>query len=145
MIRLQYEPIDVETIRSAFEETSLGGVAIFLGVVRDITDGRLTSKLFYEAYEPMAIKEMEKIAREAEQRWGGRVGMVHRLGELFPGEIAVVTIAACPHREQAFEACRFLIEKLKTEVPIWKTEFSAEDKTETTVPASTAETRKSIL
>jgi len=143
MIRLQNEPIDVEAIRRLFEETSLGGVVVFLGVVRSITNGRATSKLLYEAYEPMALKEMEKIAREAEERWGGKMGMVHRLGELFPGELAVVTIAACPHREQAFEACRFLIEKLKSEVPIWKTEFSAS--TEEVASTGVTETRKTSL
>ncbi len=123
MIRLQQDPIDPEEVRCSVEDETLGGVVLFCGEVRSITGEIVTERVVYSAYEPMAIREMERIAREAEERWGARVALVHRLGTLRPGEIAVVTAAACPHRPQAFECCRFLIDELKRDVPIWKEEY----------------------
>ncbi|MGI8924456.1 MAG: molybdenum cofactor biosynthesis protein MoaE [Fimbriimonadales bacterium] len=117
------EAIDPEAVRASIEDATLGGVVLFLGEVRGTTGGRATSKLFYEAYEEMALPHMRAIALEAEGRWGARVAMVHRLGELLPGKIAVATAAACAHRAEAFDCCRFLIDRLKEDVPIWKKEF----------------------
>ncbi|MER3413742.1 MAG: hypothetical protein C4341_05805 [Armatimonadota bacterium] len=123
MIRLQREPIDPEMIRRSLEGTDAGGVAVFCGEVRAVTSGVVTERVVYTAYEPMALAEMERLATQASKRWSARVAIVHRLGQLMPGEIAVVTAAACVHRAEAFEACRFLIERLKADVPIWKEEF----------------------
>jgi molybdopterin synthase catalytic subunit len=123
MIRLQREPIDPELIRRSLEGTDAGGVALFCGEVRAVTGEVRTERVVYTAYEPMALEQMERLAREAASRWKARVALVHRLGELRPGDIAVVTAAACAHRAEAFEACRFLIERLKADVPIWKQEF----------------------
>jgi molybdopterin synthase catalytic subunit len=123
MIKLTREPINPDDLRKEIESPLLGGVAIFIGVVRSITADKTTQKIFYEAYEEMALEQMKAIACEAEARWNAKVAMVHRLGELLPGEIAVVTAAACPHRAEAFDACRFLIDRLKEDVPIWKKEF----------------------
>lgn len=123
MIRLQREPIDPEPIRCCLEGTDAGGVALFCGEVRAVTGDVVTERVVYTAYEPMALSQMERLAAEASERWNARVAVVHRLGELRPGEIAVVTAAACAHRAEAFEACRFLIERLKADVPIWKEEF----------------------
>lgn len=123
MIQLTREPIDPEKLRKAVEDPSLGGVVVFAGEVRSFTRGKETSKLVYEAYEEMALPVMKKIACEAIEKWPGKVAMVHRVGELLPGEIAVVTAAACPHRADAFACCRFLIDRLKEDVPIWKQEI----------------------
>ncbi len=123
MIGLTKDPIDPETIRRAVESDELGGLCIFVGEVRSLTSGRETSHLFYEAYEPMATGKMREIAAEASVKWSGKFALVHRVGELKPGDIAVVTAAACPHRNESFEACRFLIERVKADVPIWKKEF----------------------
>lgn len=123
MIELTESPIDIERVRAAIESPVLGGVAIFLGEVRSLTGERATSHLFYEAYNEMALKKMHEIAAEAKQRWNGGVAMVHRLGMLQIGDVAVVTAAACPHRAEAFDCCRFLIDSLKADVPIWKKEF----------------------
>ncbi len=123
MVALTHEPLDADEIRRGIEDPALGGVVVFAGEVRSVTDGRETARLVYTAYEEMALKRMEAIAGEAVRRWGGRVAMSHRLGELLPGDVSVVTAAACPHRAEAFECCRFLIDRLKQEVPIWKQEY----------------------
>jgi molybdopterin synthase catalytic subunit len=123
MIKLTREPIDLDDFRKEIESPLLGGVVIFIGVVRSVTGDKQTQKILYEAYEEMALEQMKSIACEAESRWNAKVAMVHRLGELLPGDIAVVTISACPHRAEAFQSCQFLIDRLKEDVPIWKKEF----------------------
>lgn len=122
MIELVRDPIDVEAVRRGVESHKLGGVVVFCGVVRSVTDSKETDHLEYEAYDEMALSAMAEIAREAEERFSALVAIVHRLGRLAPGEIAVVTAAACAHREAAFEACEYLIDELKVRVPIWKKE-----------------------
>lgn len=123
MTGLTRSPIDPNAIRSAIESPNYGGVCVFIGEVRNITGDRQTSFLIYEAYEEMALKKINEIIGEASTKWKGNFALVHRLGELRPGDIAVVTAAACPHRNASFEACRFLIERVKKDVPIWKKEF----------------------
>lgn len=123
LILLTHDPIDPEAARRSLEDPKLGGVTMFIGQVRSVTGDRETSKLIYSAYEEMALAQMKRIAQEAESQWSARVAMIHRLGELFPGEIAVLTAAACAHRDEAFACCRHLIETLKFDVPIWKQEF----------------------
>lgn len=123
MIGLSKQPIDPEVVRKAVESKEFGGVCVFVGEVRSITSNRETTHLVYEAYEPMALTKMQEIADEASVKWPGKFALVHRIGELSPGDIAVVTVAACPHRNESFEACRYLIERLKSDVPIWKKEF----------------------
>lgn len=123
MIKLTREPIDLDDFRKEIESPLLGGVVIFIGVVRSVTGDKQTQKILYEAYEEMALEQMKSIACEAESRWNAKVAMAHRLGELLPGDIAVVTISACPHRAEAFQSCQFLIDRLKEDVPIWKKEF----------------------
>ena len=105
------------------EAPELGGVVVFCGEVRSLTGTLETSKLEYEAYEAMALEQMREIAASCASKWKGNVACVHRIGELAPGEIAVVTVAACPHRDQAFQCCRELIDRIKEDVPIWKKEF----------------------
>jgi molybdopterin synthase catalytic subunit len=97
--------------------------------VRDHSRGRAIDHLEYEAYEPMAEKEMRKIAAQVAERWPeARIAIAHRVGRLAIGDAAVMIAAAAPHRAEAFEACRFAIDTLKQTVPIWKKEF-AEDGT----------------
>lgn len=105
-----------------------GGVVTFAGVVRDTADdGRPVVGLSYEAFEPMAIAEFERIAAEARERFGDlHVTIVHRVGELSAGDVAVAVIAAAPHRDAAFAACRYCIDELKRRAPIWKKERYAD-------------------
>jgi molybdopterin synthase catalytic subunit len=104
-----------------------GGLVTFAGAVREQARGKQIRFLEYEAYAPMAEREMEAIADEATRRWPGvRVAIAHRVGHLEIGELAVVVAAAAPHRAQAFEACRFAIDALKERVPIWKKEVSTD-------------------
>jgi molybdopterin synthase catalytic subunit len=107
-------------------EPSRGGIATFLGLVRDHHAGRAVLRLEYSAYESMAEAESARIVAEAESRWPARVAMLHRLGDLAIGDVAVGVAVASAHRAQAFEACRFVVEELKHKVPIWKKEFYAD-------------------
>lgn len=119
IVRLVREPIDVAELRSRFTNTTRGAVIVFEGVVRSVTGDQATSMLSYEAYEEMALPLMAEIAK---REGDADVAIVHRLGELLPGETAVVCIAACAHRDAAFAACRRLIDRVKADVPIWKKE-----------------------
>ena len=102
-----------------------GGVVSFVGAVRDHSRGHDIERLEYEAYPEMAVREMQKIAEAAHQKWPGtRVAIAHRVGRLEIGEAAVVIVAASKHRAEAFEACRFAIDTLKVTVPIWKKEVA---------------------
>jgi molybdopterin synthase catalytic subunit len=101
-----------------------GAVATFIGVVRDHNLNRRVTHLEYEAYEPMAVKTLEQICREAEAEWPGtRLAVHHRIGSLAIGEASIVIAAASAHRAAAFAACRYVIERVKQIVPIWKHEF----------------------
>jgi molybdopterin synthase catalytic subunit len=120
-------PLDLADAVARVAGPGMGGIVTFIGAVRDHARGRAIRHLEYEAYPEMAVREMEKIADEAARRWPeARVAIGHRAGHLEIGEIAVVVVAAAPHRDEAFQACRFAIDTLKQTVPIWKKEF-AED------------------
>lgn len=101
-----------------------GGATVFIGTVRNNTKGRPVRRLEFEAYGPMAISEMRKIAETTRKRWQAeKVSIHHRTGVLQIGEIAVVIAVATPHRAAAFEACQYAIDTLKETVPIWKKEI----------------------
>jgi molybdopterin synthase catalytic subunit len=101
-----------------------GAIATFIGVVRDHNVNRIVTHLEYEAYEPMAVKALEQICREADREWPGiRLAVHHRTGRLAIGEASIVIAAASAHRAAAFAACRYVIERVKQIVPIWKHEF----------------------
>ena len=101
-----------------------GGIAVFIGTVRNQTKGKKVLKLDFESYQPMAIAEMRKIAQKAAEKWPiQNIAIHHRVGSLLIEEIAVVIAVATPHRKAAFEACEFAIDTLKETVPIWKKEF----------------------
>jgi molybdopterin synthase catalytic subunit len=97
-----------------------GGLVLFAGTVRDTEDGAPISSILYEAYERMAAREMEKIAREARRRWDVRLAVRHRVGRVWAGEPAFIVAASGRHRPEAFAACRFVVDRVKSEVPIWK-------------------------
>lgn len=101
-----------------------GGIATFVGVVRDHNDGREVTRLEYSAYDAMARREMQKIAEELEAEIPGTVVCaLHRVGSLGVGDAAVICAASAPHRGEAFRACRELIDRIKARVPIWKREL----------------------
>jgi molybdopterin converting factor subunit 1 len=118
------EPIDMGAMKEDLEHPEDGAAVLFAGVVRNNTRGRRTLYLDYEAYESMALSEMEKLAQAALERFKVRdVSLVHRLGRLQIGETSVLIGVASAHRAAAFEACRWLIDTLKKTVPIWKKEY----------------------
>jgi molybdopterin synthase catalytic subunit len=107
----------------AVSHPGAGGIDVFVGAVRDSNDGRAVTVLEYEAYASMAEKEMVRIASEIEGEIPGvRLAVVHRVGRLVVGDVAVVCAASAPHRQQAFAACRALIDRIKERVPVWKRE-----------------------
>jgi molybdopterin synthase catalytic subunit len=118
------EPIDPRTLEEATRTDACGGVVTFLGVVRESAhDGRAVTGLSYEAHEPMVLDVFMAIHREVSERHPQvRLRIVHRIGELRLGEIAVAVCAAAPHRSAAFAACSYAIEQLKARAPIWKKE-----------------------
>jgi molybdopterin synthase catalytic subunit len=131
MIELTMEPIEYAALTEQVRRKNCGAVVTFLGTVRDLTDGRVTVALDYEAYPAMAEKKMAEIERETRECWPvGEMVMVHRLGHLDVGAVSVAVSVSCPHRNQAFEACRFAIDRLKEIVPIWKKENWADGCTE---------------
>ena len=103
---------------------SAGATDVFIGTVRDQTQGKRVLRLDFEAYEPMAIQEMQKIADQAAARWPvEKMAFHHRVGTLELGDIAVIIAVSTPHRQASFEACQFAIDTLKQTVPIWKKEI----------------------
>jgi molybdopterin synthase catalytic subunit len=123
MIRLTTEVIDHAALTEQVRRPGCGGVVVFLGTVRDLTDGEVTTALDYEAYPAMAEKKLAEVERETRARWPvGDMVLMHRLGHLEVGEVSVVVAVSCPHRAEAFEACRYAIDRVKEVVPIWKKE-----------------------
>jgi molybdopterin synthase catalytic subunit len=122
--RLAASTIDVEASRGALADASCGGYAAFEGWVRDHNEGRRVTRLEYEAFEPLAVKEGERILAAACEKFGVRHALcVHRQGSLTIGELAVWVGVSAPHRDEAFRACRFIIDEVKHRVPIWKKEY----------------------
>lgn len=120
---LRSTPLELNALVAQVESPAKGGIACFLGSVRNHQGGRQVLRLEYSAYEPMAEAECARIVAEAEDRWNCAVALAHRTGTLEVGDTAVAIAAASPHREEAFAACRYVIEEVKRRVPIWKREF----------------------
>jgi len=136
MIRLTNTVIDYHALTAQVRRPDCGGVVLFLGTVRDLTDGKVTTALDYEAYPGMAEKKMAEIEQDTRSRWPvGDIGIVHRLGHLEVAEVSVAVAVSCPHRAEAFAACRYAIDRLKELVPIWKKENWADGTTEWVHPA----------
>jgi len=123
-IVLSDEPLDVETCKGQVAGGESGGISIFVGTVRNQTKGKPVVRLEFEAYEPMAVKEMRKIAETVQKQWEAfGVAIHHRVGVLGIGEIAVVIAVSTAHRKAAFAGCEYAIDTLKETVPIWKKEI----------------------
>jgi molybdopterin synthase catalytic subunit len=118
-------PLSVDEVIAAVTHPGAGGVCTFVGVVRDVADGKAVARLDYEAHAPLAKMEMTRILdRVGEEIAGARLAAVHRVGTLAVGDLAVVVAASAPHRAEAFEACRRAIDRIKETVPVWKKEWS---------------------
>jgi molybdopterin synthase catalytic subunit len=116
-------PLDSESLVALVDTKGDGAVVSFAGLVRDHNQGRQVQFLEYEAYEPLAIRALQRIVDEARELWpGAHVAVHHRLGRLEIGEASIVIAAASHHRADAFAACRYTIERVKQIVPIWKRE-----------------------
>jgi molybdopterin synthase catalytic subunit len=139
MIHLTHEPIDYHALTEQVCRSDCGGVVLFLGTVRDLTDGKMTKALDYEAYPDMAEKKMAEIEQDTRSRWPvGEMALVHRLGHMDVGEVSVAVAVSCPHRAEAFAACHHAINRLKELVPIWKKENWADGSTEWVHPGATS-------
>ena len=122
-VELTHAPIDYTALTESVRAPQSGAVVLFLGTVREMTEGRRTVALDYDGYAPMAEAKMGELIEDARRRWPvDRAAIVHRLGRLELGDISVAVAVSCPHRQQAFEAGKFLIDQLKVVVPIWKRE-----------------------
>ncbi len=118
------DPLDVTRIARLVEGPGRGAVVTFLGLVRDHNQGRRVTHLVYEAYEPLALKALDRILAEAGERWpAAALSIQHRIGRLEIGEASVAIAVASAHRADAFAASRYAIERIKQIVPIWKHEY----------------------
>ncbi|OYW21404.1 MAG: molybdopterin converting factor [Planctomycetales bacterium 12-60-4] len=138
MIRLTHDPIDYAASTEAVRSHAAGAVVLFLGTVREMTEGRQTVALDYDAYPEMALRKMQELENEARRRWPViQVEIIHRLGRLELGDISISIALSTPHRPDAFEAGRFLIDEFKQIVPIWKKENWSDGTTEWVHPEGT--------
>jgi molybdopterin synthase catalytic subunit len=138
---LTHEAIDLSLLLQQVSGPDRGGIATFVGLVRNHQDGRQVVRLEYSAYEPMAEAESARIVAEASQRWPATVALLHRLGSLAIGDTAVAVVAASAHRAAAFDTCRYVIEEVKRRVPVWKKEFYADGAVEWVDPTRRAASR----
>jgi molybdopterin synthase catalytic subunit len=123
-ITITRDRIDVAELEREVADPSAGATVTFTGTTRRENAGRNVIRLEYEAYEPMALREMRKLAREAGERWNiVRIAIRHRVGRVDIAETSVAIAVSAAHRAEAFEACRFAIDRLKEIVPIWKKEY----------------------
>lgn len=128
-VKIGPEPISLEALVQFATLPECGAVATFLGTVRNENEGHPVSQIHYTAFQELAEKECAKIAAAALERWPvKRVAIQHRLGMLTPPEASIAIAVSSPHRADALEACRYLIEEIKKTVPIWKEEFTDEGK-----------------
>ena len=123
MFEIVEQPIEIARLIAAVGRPDAGAVATFIGTTRDNNSGRRVTRLEYEAYPPMALSEMRRIGDEAISRFSAKaVAIVHRIGVVEIGEASVAIAVSAAHRDAAFTACRFAIDRLKEIVPIWKKE-----------------------
>lgn len=125
---ITFAPLSLEDVYRLADDPANGAVVIMSGTVRDRTEGKPVVSLEYQCYEPMALNVFRSIAAQIRQRWQdtNKVVIHHRVGHLQIGEISVLVAVGCPHRAEAFEACRYAIDTLKHNAPIWKKEYIKE-------------------
>ena len=122
--RITREPISTQELADQLKAPEDGAIVIFEGIVRNHSRGRKTVYLEYEAYEPMAVRKLEEIGREAKEKFAiHHLGIIHRVGRLEIGETSVVIVVSAAHRSPAFAACHYALDRLKQIVPIWKKEY----------------------
>jgi len=122
-INITEQPLNMQECINRVMSPECGGIDVFIGTVRNTTKGKAVVRLEFEAYESMAMKEMEKIAAEMKTKWSvHKIVMHHRVGVLQVGEVPVIIAVSAAHRDAAFDACRYAIDALKQRVPIWKKE-----------------------
>lgn len=122
-LQISSDPLDILSCIKKATDPACGGLDVFVGTIRNKTQGRKVLRLEYESYIPMALKEMQKIADDIFRKWDIKNIIIHhRTGILRAGDTAVVIAVSAPHREDTFEACRYAIDTLKKTVPIWKKE-----------------------
>ena len=127
MTYLIRSPLAVDSLLASVQSPERGGTCVFLGTVRGDDD---VTGIEYSAYDDMAVTEIERILGEAQQRWvNARVTLQHRLGLVAVGEASIGIVAAAPHRDEAFAACRYVIEEVKKRLPVWKKELHADGTT----------------
>jgi molybdopterin synthase catalytic subunit len=122
LFEIRETPLSLDECFQAVMRPEAGGVVLFIGTVRDHNAGQPVTALEYQAYAPMAQKELAAIAQELEAGTDVRLACLHRVGQLQVGDLAVICAASSPHRGEAFKACQDLIDRLKARVPIWKRE-----------------------
>lgn len=123
MIDITRNVLDPQPITASVRRDSNGAVVTFLGTTRRTSEGKTVLYLEYEAYEPMALKKLEGISREVISKWAIQdVAIAHRIGHLEIEDISLVVAVASPHRKEAFEACHYVVNRIKEAVPIWKKE-----------------------
>ena len=134
---LTNETIDLLPLLAAVHSPARGGIASFVGIVRDHHAGRGVLRLQYSAYAPMVEAECARVVAEAESRWPVSIALRHRVGTLEVGETAIAVVAGSGHRSAAFEACRYVVEEVKRRLPIWKQEFYVDGTHEWVDPTAT--------
>ncbi len=125
---ITFAPLSLDQVYQLADDSTNGAIVMMSGMVRDNTEGKAVVALEYQAYEPMAIRVFQQIATEIRQTWPDVTHMVihHRTGKLQIGEISVLVAVGCPHRSEAFAACKYAIDTLKHNAPIWKKEWYSE-------------------
>jgi len=123
LFAVQNTALDLNRAIEAVASDEAGGLSVFIGRVRNHSDGKPVTLLEYQAYESMAEKQMQKIAKKIQNEIPNtRLAALHRVGTLSIGDAAIICVAASPHRDEAFRACRLLIDRIKEDVPVWKRE-----------------------
>ncbi|MFQ5826073.1 MAG: molybdenum cofactor biosynthesis protein MoaE [Dehalococcoidia bacterium] len=123
MIVVTEKAIDPREMAAVLGKGANGAVVTFMGVIRGLSGGKRVLHLEYEAHEEMAREKLEEVAQEIQVRWQLEdFSVIHRVGRIQPGEVAVAIAVAAPHRQEAFEACRYAIDRIKEIVPVWKKE-----------------------
>ena len=127
LLAVRANPLDLAEVYAAVDDPAAGGVAIFVGTVRSVDGGKDVTRLDYTAH-PRAEAELRAVAEDVAARHDVvALAAVHRIGDLQIGDVAVITAVSCPHRGEAFDACRALIDELKSRLPIWKHQIFADD------------------
>lgn len=128
---ITFAPLSLEEVYALADDPANGAIVVMSGMVRNQTDGQPVVALEYQAYEPMAIEVFKQIAAQIRQTWTDVTHVIihHRVGKLQIGEISVLVAVGCPHRTEAFEACKYAIDTLKHNAPIWKKEHWADGST----------------